>query len=184
MVATLPALDPPLNLVVLIHQGDWKGVRVGVGPYLVGFVNVALTPGQVPHGGALSGGSHAGPGEVPERLRADNDKPLWRLPAGTRIRFNGVTTAILEQPGFARELHRYNRYHQVDVFAAVDDQVAVRGMVRFEDLQPYQGGSTAPGATAPAGTAPMTGAATMPVPGATAPAAPSTPAPPPAPTAP
>ena len=41
----LPALDPPLGLTVLREGDEWTGVRVGIGPYLVGYVpSSALLP--------------------------------------------------------------------------------------------------------------------------------------------
>lgn len=35
---TLPALDPPLPAIVLRERGATLGVRIGIGPYLVGYV--------------------------------------------------------------------------------------------------------------------------------------------------
>jgi len=138
VVATLPALDPPLTVVVIRDRGEWKGVRVGVGPYLVGYMNAALTPAEsAPAAGGIVGEA-ARTGALPERLAAEADRPLWSAPAGTRIRFDGRTVAILAEDGWAREMNRYDT-GEVDVFVAVNDQVAIRGMVRGGDLREAEG---------------------------------------------
>lgn len=47
---TLPALDPPIGATILRERGDWVGVRVGIGPYLVGYVPAsALRPSSASH---------------------------------------------------------------------------------------------------------------------------------------
>jgi hypothetical protein len=150
VVATLPALDPPLTVVVVRDRGEWKGVRVGVGPYLVGYMNAALTPAaSAPEAGGVVGDA-ARAGAMPERLAAEADRPLWSVPARTRIRFDGRTVAILAEDGWAREMNRYDT-GEVDVFVAVNDEVAVRGMVRAADLREAQG---VPQPAQPAETAP------------------------------
>lgn len=46
---TIPALDPPLPAIVLREDGDALGVRIGTGPYLVGFVpRSAIEPDASP----------------------------------------------------------------------------------------------------------------------------------------
>ena len=56
--------------------------------------------------------------------------------AGTEVIFDGRVIARLNQPGWARELRRFAAYQQSDVFIAVDDAVAVRGLVSVNALQP------------------------------------------------
>jgi hypothetical protein len=58
------------------------------------------------------------------------------VPAGTRIRFDGQTVAILDQDGFAREMARHEETQEVDVFVAIDEDVAVRGLVPADAIQP------------------------------------------------
>jgi len=130
VVATLPALDPPLNVVVLRDQAPWKGIRAGVGPYVIGWIDVPTVPVAGAQVRSLASGT------IPLRLQADPDRPLFRLGPGTRIRFEGVTVAVLDRAGFAREMHRYDETGEADVFVAVDDELAVRGIVQIGDLQP------------------------------------------------
>jgi hypothetical protein len=155
VIANIPALDPPVQVVVLRERGEWKGVRVGVGPYLIGYVNVELTAGGTLLMQALGPPSdELPPGPVPERLQADSERPLWRVPARTRVRFDRKIIAVTRDPGFAREIRRFPS-GEVDVFVAVDDQVAVRGMVRVDDLEEYSGeGATPPAGETPAGETP------------------------------
>ena len=142
VIATLPALDPPLTVVVLRDSGGWKGIRAGVGPYLVGFVNAQLTPApQAPARPDASG--PAASGEVPHRLAAESERRLWRVPTGARIRFDGTTIAQLRQAGFAREMNRYAS-GEVDVFVAINDDVAIRGMMDARRLEAYEGAEPAP----------------------------------------
>lgn len=150
VVATLPALDPPLVIEVVKQRGDWKAVRVGKGPYLIGFVNAPLEVVQNATGdGAGIIGTAASTGTVPSRLADDTERPLWRVPAGTRVRFNGATIAIFEEPGYVREMNRYDQFGEADVFAAANDEVAVRGMVRISDLQPADGAAPSSAPAAP-----------------------------------
>ena len=130
VIARLPALTPPIRVEVLRERGEWKGVRVGDGPYLVGYVDSELGPEPAPPA------EQPASDDVPRRLQAEADKPLWRLAEGTRVRFDGRTVAILDAEGWGREMNRYENTGEVDLFVAVDDEVAVRGMVRIADLQP------------------------------------------------
>lgn len=132
VIARLPALTPPIRVEVLRERGEWKGVRVGDGPYLVGYVDADL--GDAPP--ALE--DEPANEEMPRRLQAEEDKPLWRLAVGTRVRFDGRTVAILDAEGWGREMNRYENTGEVDLFVAVNDEVAVRGMVRISDLQPAE----------------------------------------------
>jgi hypothetical protein len=53
--------------------------------------------------------------------------------AGARVRFDGRVVGVLTRPGLAREMRRHPQ-GEVDVFVAVDDDVALRGMVRARDV--------------------------------------------------
>ncbi|MEM6961643.1 MAG: hypothetical protein AAF550_07875, partial [Myxococcota bacterium] len=103
VVTTLPALEPPLIVSVLRDRGVWKGVRAGLGPYVVGYVQAALTEedGGTETKAATSQANSSG---VPLRLLEDSDKPLRRLPTGTRVKFSDRTMGILQTEGWAREL--------------------------------------------------------------------------------
>lgn len=139
VVATLPDLDPPLTLVKVVERGEWSGVRVGTGPYLVGFVNVPLTSASEPPRREEDPLAHpTTASSVPLRLQTEPDQPLRRVKVDTPIRFNGRTVAVVRQPALAREMVRHEAAGQVDVFVAADDDVAVRGMVPANALEDYQ----------------------------------------------
>jgi len=147
VVATVPAATPPEVVVVLRDRGEWKGVRVGVGPYVVGYVNVPLRPADAAPSAPTTPLTPAG--AVPARIAAEQNHPLFTVPDRARVRFDGQTFAILHQPGFAREMQRYENTQDSDVFVAADDQIAVRGLMHITDLTPAAAGAPAP-APAPA----------------------------------
>ncbi|MBX3271153.1 MAG: hypothetical protein KF729_12880 [Sandaracinaceae bacterium] len=139
-VATLPALDPPLSVAVLRAQGDLFGVRAGYGPYVTGYVRGSLSPCEGPM-----------PGPAPVVAASTDGRPVWmrlesgplhRVASGARVRFQNRTIARLRGEGWARELGRQDG-GLVDVFLAVDDAVAIRGLVREGDLTLVEGGATA-----------------------------------------
>ena len=79
-------------------------VRVGSGPFLVGFVQTNLIPAaatMVPASGAGRSGA-----ALPQRISDEAALPLFRVPAGTEVVFEGRVIARLNQPGWARELRR------------------------------------------------------------------------------
>lgn len=144
-IATLPALDPPLSVVVLRQTNGWFGVRAGYGPYVTGYVQ-GITP-------------CAGPLPIPAPMvpASGGERPYWmaqergalhRVAAGTRVRFHGETIARLRADGWARELGRQDG-GLVDVFVAVNDDVALRGLVPEASLTLVEPGEAAP-APAPA----------------------------------
>ncbi|HJL30871.1 MAG TPA: hypothetical protein RMI62_17455, partial [Polyangiaceae bacterium LLY-WYZ-15_(1-7)] len=109
--------------------------RAGVGPYIVGYVNVDLVePGELEEPPTPPTSE-----DVPLRLQNQQQNPLWRLPAGTRVRFDDETIGILDEDGYGREMNRYESTGEVDMFVAANDEVALRGMVRIDDLQPIEG---------------------------------------------
>ncbi len=143
-VLTLPAIEPPLVVEVLKEAGDRRGVRVGAGPYLMGFVEASNL-------GAISEGPEPPPLQaslsndqvLPERIAAEREMPLWRVRKGAKVymhRADGTryVFAILKREGFARELQRFDDANEVDVFVAVDDDAAVRGLVHATDLRPFE----------------------------------------------
>ncbi len=132
IVATIPSTENGTNVTVLRDQNPWFGIRVGDGPYIVGFVNVPLGNGIGTAGGGTA------PSAVPARIEAESAHPLWRVPARTRVKFNDRTVGILAEDGYAREMNRYADSDEVDVFIAVDDDVALRGMVPTAALQPVE----------------------------------------------
>lgn len=167
VVATLPAVDPPLVVELVQSRGEWSAVRVGTGPTVVGYVNVPLGPADALP--VRPAPETAVPGAVPSRLAAEETRPLWRVPAGTRLRFDDKVIAVFEAEGYAREMNRYDT-GEIDVFVAVDEDVAIRGMVREEDLVEIEGQSgTSPPTAAPA-TTPAANPAPAPTPGGLAPA--------------
>lgn len=140
-VTNLPALDPPLAVTVLRQRNDLYGVRAGYGPYLTGYVRGNLQP--------CEGDMPAPEPMVPE---SDGEHPIWmsqergplhRVASGTRIRFHGRTIGRLRSEGWARELGRQDG-GLVDVFIAVDDSVAVRGLVRESALTLVEGAASEP----------------------------------------
>jgi len=140
-VANLPALDPPLSVVVLRQRENLYGVRAGYGPYLTGYVEGNLTACE----GSL-------PAPEPVAVSAEGDRPYWmsqeagnlhRVEAGTRVGFHGRTIARLRGEGWARELGRQDN-GLVDVFVAVNDDVAIRGLVRESQLTLVEGQATEP----------------------------------------
>jgi hypothetical protein len=147
VIATLPALDPPLTVSLVREHRGWKAVRLGHGPYLIGYINVDLTPAQAPERPAHSPlFTNVSDGGVPLRLRTEESQTLWRVNSGARVRFDGRTIAIFDSPGYAREMNRYDT-GEVDVFAAADDGIAVRGMIRAEDLSAVAGEAQSPAQT-------------------------------------
>lgn len=129
VIGTFPAGTPCRNVR---PEGDGFAVLVGSGPYVQGFVRSAPLASSgvtqpLPTTTASSG--------LPSRLRADSQHELVRIAAGTRVRFDETTIALLDVEGRARVLERYSDTNEADVFVAVDDGVAVRGMVPLDAIQ-------------------------------------------------
>jgi hypothetical protein len=144
VVATIPPLERGLAVEVARRRGEWTAIRAGIGPFLVGWVRGPLeTPDasdlvdDVGPARAPTAAPHRGP---PRMLENDAAMPLWRVRSRTRVRFDGVTIGRLADRGWAREMRR-TPDGEVDVFVAVDDEVAVRGMVRARDLEPVEAGA-------------------------------------------
>ncbi len=164
VVATLPSLTRGLTVEVARRRDDWTAIRAGLSPFLVGWVQGPLeTPDPVEPAAPIAAHiapAHDGP---PLLLENDAEMPLWRVRSRARVRFDGVTIGRLGDRGWAREMRR-TPDGEVDVFVAVDDDVAVRGMVSARDLEPVEAGAVsqtpATGATAqPRASAPPSDAA-------------------------
>jgi hypothetical protein len=134
VIARLPALDPPLTVVVIRSRDGWNGVRVGVGPFLVGFIQGELEASSADQLGAVptAPATAVEEGEMPERIAVE-EGALFRVAPGTRVRFYGEEVARLRGHGWAREMSRQG--DDVDVYVAVDDGVAVRGIVDNDTLE-------------------------------------------------
>jgi hypothetical protein len=133
LLVTLPAAATFTGYEVRRDEG-MSAVLLGDGPYLAGYVSVtpiaaAPRPRPAPRAFTAAG--------VPERIRDDAEgRPLFRVAAGTRVTFDGVTIASVDELGWAREIVRYGETGEADVFVAVDEAVAVRGMVPVDSLRP------------------------------------------------
>ena len=139
VISKVPGLTSPLRVVVLREEGEYRGVRIGDGPYLVGYVKSSLTPVGPRVGAALAELTKVDPpvtlSGVPARLRVDAEARLWRARKGTHVRFGDKVIGTLNAAGYAREMGRPSPGF-VDAFVAVDDAVAVRGLVAETDLSP------------------------------------------------
>ncbi len=133
-ITELPARDELLPIEVLSKDGVWSAVRVGQGPYLVGFTNAYLTRAteQKLAKGSEKAKTAAAATEVPARLQSESGE-LKRVAAGAAVSFGDKVFAKLQKPGFARVLATYPS-GEADALIAVDDDVAVRGLVRGADL--------------------------------------------------
>jgi hypothetical protein len=135
LITELPARADALPVEVLGKQGVWSAVRIGSGPYLVGYTSAYLAPGasrptvspSLADAGAVPAAS-----PVPTRLVSESGE-LKRVAAGAAISFGDKVFAKLQKPGFARVLATYPS-GEADALVAVDEDVAVRGLVRGADL--------------------------------------------------
>lgn len=134
VIATIPAADAPHTVVVLRERGGWNGVRVGVGPFLVGYVQGELPAAEGPPRATWV--RPTSNGGVPLRIREEQGT-LYRVRSGTRIRFLDRVIARTRGDGWARELGRVGE-GQLDAYVAVDDSAAIRGLVRARDLEPAE----------------------------------------------
>jgi hypothetical protein len=134
LITELPARSEPLSLEVLGKQGVWSAVRLGRGPYLVGYTNAYLTPSVAPPAAkqASAAAKRTTENGVPARLVSESGE-LKRVAAGAAISFGDRVFAKLQKPGYARVLATYPS-GEADALVAVDDDVAVRGLLRGSDL--------------------------------------------------
>lgn len=147
VVARIPPLDPPLTVVVLRANEGWNGVRIGVGPFLVGYVQGELTASTAEALGARPTRATTTDG-MPTRI-ANETGSLFRVAAGTHVMFYGEDVATVRREAWARELSP-RQGDQADVYIAVDEGVAIRGVVPVASLTPAEDPSAAAAATAAA----------------------------------
>jgi hypothetical protein len=131
LMMVLPPQPRPVLVEVLFEEQGWRAVRVGDGPYLAGFTQAPIV--ESPRPAAAPPPLLPPTDNVPLALQREPGE-LMGLLAGTEVRFDGRVLGRLSQPGFARVLHRHPN-GEVDVFAAVDDHVAIRGLVQHDRLQ-------------------------------------------------
>lgn len=128
----LPAGPDALALRVLSSANGWSAVRVGSGPYLVGYTDVALTKGGEEPAPSVAPTQGAA---LPRRLAAQQGE-LKRVAAGARVSFGDKVIARLHDAGVARVLTAYPS-GEVDALVAVNDEVTVRGLLKASDLSAY-----------------------------------------------
>jgi hypothetical protein len=109
-------------------------VLLGVGPYIAGFITEQPNTNDLDLMTFGLVGANPPSHGVPERLRNDVHMELAHLAAGTRVSFEGQTLAILDAPGYARVVERHPETGEIDVFVAVDNALAVRGMIPLSSL--------------------------------------------------
>lgn len=136
VIARIPASSEAVSVVVLRERDGWFGVRAGSGPYIVGYVRGPLAPNVVVTG--------EGPAPtMPQRIRAEPGA-LHRVAVGTHVRFYNEDIGTVRREAWARELGR--RDDMVDVLVAVDENVAIRGLVPSASLTRASEPSEAPAA--------------------------------------
>lgn len=135
LTVVIPAQSEPVPARVLGERDGWFAVRVGDGPYLVGY-----TDAQLQRAASQAAAPSAGPAqaevapELPRRLAREIGE-LKRVSPGATITFGGRVIAKLGKQGYARVLAVYPS-GEADALVAVDDDVAVRGLLRTADLVP------------------------------------------------
>jgi hypothetical protein len=142
---------------VISEQEGWLAVRAGNGPYLIGWTNLglskidgpsaapadtapttasgaALPPIAAPVSGAAAAADSQASGGVPARL-VNEPGELRRVAAHSKVVFGDQVIGVFKAEGWARIIHTYGSGF-ADVFAAADDRVAIRGLMRTVDLLP------------------------------------------------
>ena len=155
-VATLAPAAQDYELRVLNTTPGWLAVRVGSGPFLIGWTQAALVPvpasepqpaAPAEEPGLVRLTQAAGDAAVPARIARETGE-LRRVVAGAKITFGTQVIGVLKQQGWARVLHVYDA-GMVDAFVAVDDGLALRGLVRSVDLLPAEPTPPAAGGASP-----------------------------------
>jgi hypothetical protein len=136
VIATIPAADTAHTVVVLRTRRGWNGIRAGVGPYLIGYVQGELEAAEGPPTITYEPRARV-EGQPPQRIQEEQGT-LYTVRSGARIRFLDRVIARTRGDGYARELGRVGE-GQVDAYVAVDDSCAIRGLVRSRDLQRVPG---------------------------------------------
>jgi len=124
VVTTLAPAPIALAVTVLKEENGWFAVRIGSGPYLIGYTNASLREQSAKPAVATPPATNSA---VPSRL-VHEVGALKRVVPGTRLSFNDEPIAVLHAEAWARVLAEYPN-GEVDAFVAVDDSVAVRGLL-------------------------------------------------------
>jgi hypothetical protein len=135
VVARLGPFPFDAQVTVLGTEAGFSAVRIGSGPYLIGYTDTKLTalPSEVsPSASPIPQPRVQNPLLLPARLNGEPG-PVKRVRAGTRVSFNEHIVAVFEKDGWARVIAQYPD-GQVDVIAAINDDVTVRGLVAFDSL--------------------------------------------------
>jgi hypothetical protein len=129
----LPAVEGGIPVTVMRQGGGWFGARVGFGPYVLAY----LQGDYVACGGPT-------PAPRPRFAPAEvADRPAWmdghagellRVASGTRLQVREQTVARLRAEGWARRNGEMDG--GIDVFVAVNDDVALRALAPAEALTP------------------------------------------------
>ena len=148
VVVRIPAQDTPMPVRVVHKQGEWQWVLVGDGPALVGYTRAALQRGPAGPAPGESTNVDASTKETAQPMNVDPGKSLperlaegrttgelRRVLAGAQVRFNETVVAVFKADGWARVQAVYPG-GQVDVYAAADNRLAVRGLVDERFLRP------------------------------------------------
>jgi hypothetical protein len=130
----IPAQTDQVPARVLGEENGWFAVRVGDGPYLVGYTNARLQPVEEPAAAAGGPAGARSEAELPRRLARETGE-LKRVASGATVSFGGRVIAKLGKEGYARVLAVYPN-GEADALVAVDDDVAVRGLLNMADLVP------------------------------------------------
>jgi hypothetical protein len=135
LVYQVKARSEPWPLRVLGVRAGMAAVRAGEGPFLVGYTDAPLLPAE----GVTPSVRDPRPPKpavrkqaIPARLLRETG-PLKRVVRGAELRFDGKVIGRFRQPGYARVLAKYPN-GELDVFAAVDDNVALRGLLRASEV--------------------------------------------------
>jgi hypothetical protein len=135
VVVQIPAQSEPVPARVLSQQEGWYAVRVGDGPYLVGYTDAHLQRAATPPAASSATPARADQRvELPKRLARESGE-LKRVNPGATVSFGGRVIAKFAKPGYARVLAVYPS-GEADALVAADDSVAVRGLLHTTDLAP------------------------------------------------
>ena len=142
------SVDDELAVAVLNSAGGWHAVRVGDGPYLIGWAQLAdarpLAAAEEANANAAQNRAPVAERGMPKRIAVESGA-LKRVPAGSKVVFGEQVIAVFKAPGWARVLHTYEAGFS-DVFAAVDDDVTVRGLVLTSALEEPEAATEPPAA--------------------------------------
>lgn len=133
LIGRIAPANPPHTVVVLRSRDAWHGVRIGVGPFLVGYVEGDLQPSASGPTAAWTP-PRSGAGAMPNVI-ANEQGPLLRVQAQTEVRFLDRVIARVRAEGWARQLTVVGG-DQLDVFVAVDDTCSVRGLIPASSASP------------------------------------------------